>query len=405
MADATSSKNIIFHKNQIVLREGQSNPTAYMVKRGSVTIYRIVNNRRVVLGVIKPGQFFGEASLLTGEPFHANAEADDYTELIPFDAPLLHGLLLKSPVPLQRLLRHLLERVKVLEKAIQDQPTNNRVLGVCQVLHLLHLASEQGQPKKRGNADPVEFSSTDTHRAIRNILLISQLELELILERLAKLGLIAISDVKQSRYEKNIFGELQKTGEQVRDRMISLCNPQTFLSTARNLAVSDPDPNSPFTKELEYIDIHAFAQLVDASPEMLYRKIGNQEVPEELFFLCKTQAQAWAREMGENFFKKIKRKRLKLEELETVDDIVMVDDTTLQEAFPLLGFHKLGILYSAAQPETRDKILANLSRKMAKVIHDEGRDKKFSDTEVADVEHELMELIKQRKGQGPGKGA
>jgi hypothetical protein len=42
---------------------------------------------------------------------------------------------------------------------------------------------------------------------------------------------------------------------------------------------------------------------------------------------------------------------------------------------------------------------------MAKVIHDEGRDKKFSDTEVADVEHELMELIKQRKGQGPGKGA
>lgn len=403
MADAASSKNVVFHKNQIILREGQANQFAYMVKRGSVTLFRIVNNRRVILGGIKPGQFFGEGSLLAGAPFHANAEADDYTELIPFDAPLLHSLLVKCPNPVQRLVRHLMERVKTVELAITDQPTNNRVLGVCQILLLMHLAIEAQTPKKRGQPAPVELSNVDVHRTARNILLMSQLELELILERLAKLGFITMSDVKQSRFEKNIFGEYQKTGEQIRDRMISIVNPQGFLAAARNLATSDPDPNSPFTKELEYIDIHAFAEIVKATPEMVYRKIGNQEVPEELFFLCKTQALAWAGEMGENFFRKIKRKRLKLEELETVDDITMVDDSTLQEAFQQLGFHKLSILYSAAQPEAREKIMTNLSRKMAKVIHDEGA-RQVSDTEVADIEHELMGLVKNLKGQGKGHG-
>ena len=74
--------------------------------------------------------------------------------------------------------------------------------------------------------------------------------------------------------------------------------------------------------------------------------------------------------------------------------MVHVDNATLKQAFQELGFHKLSILFSAADGEARGKILANLSRKIAAVVSEEARTVTVEDTALADLEAELFNVVR-----------
>lgn len=397
--DAATESGYVFQKNQVIFREGQPSQVAYMVKRGAVSLYRVVNNRRVVLQRALPGQFFGELTLLAGEPAHANAEAEELTEVIPFDAETLTGLMLRSPTPVQRLLKHLLSRLRGLETAVAEQPSNNQVLSVCQILELLYRC--QAQQNSRSRELPT-LNSAEVSKVVRSILLIQQLELDQILDGLAKLNLIRLGEIKQAKYEKNVFGEAKRSGEQLLGRTISIVDPANFMNVARNISSpageGDTALRTPFTKELAYFDLDAFAEAVQAEPATIYKKMAMGEIPAELFFFERGAALAYAKEKGDAFFSRVKRRRLNLDELETVDDIVHLDDATLQNVFPELGFPKMLVLYAAAGEEARTKIVANLSRKMAGVIQLESRGMAPAETEVAEVEAEFYSQVRQAKG-------
>ncbi|MDY7001866.1 MAG: cyclic nucleotide-binding domain-containing protein, partial [Thermodesulfobacteriota bacterium] len=73
----SGTKYRTFHKGQSIFREGRKGSVAYMLKKGKVTLYRTLNNKKVVLGRIEPGQMFGEEGLLTGEGRIASAEAEE----------------------------------------------------------------------------------------------------------------------------------------------------------------------------------------------------------------------------------------------------------------------------------------------------------------------------------------
>jgi hypothetical protein len=134
---------------------------------------------------------------------------------------------------------------------------------------------------------------------------------------------------------------------------------------------------------------------------MIYRKIGFREIPENLFFFHKPSALAYIERMGKDFFQRAKRPRLKVEDLETVDDIAAVDNATLQEVFSSLGFHKLAVLAAMAGEEAQEKIYKNLSKKIAKVVHDEAQNLgDMDEDEAAGVEQELVDRIKSLKGLG-----
>jgi flagellar motor switch protein FliG len=115
----------------------------------------------------------------------------------------------------------------------------------------------------------------------------------------------------------------------------------------------------------------------------------------------KPTVQAWVGEVGTDFFKRVKRKRVKVEDLEVVDDIVYVDNATLQDAFSDLGFHKVAILASMAGDEARERIFGNLSKKMAGIVRDQSQNiENLDEMEAADAEDELISTIKRIKGLG-----
>lgn len=387
---AETGKAKEFHKGQVIFKDGQKVPCAYMVKRGTVLVYRVVNNRRVILERFSPGQIFGAVSLLSEAPFHATAEAGDFTALLPIEKPLFTSLLLKSPNPIQRILRHTLERLQQLEATATEQVSANIFLSICQLLELTWRAGGQ-EPLSHG-----EFS-----RSAKSILAVSQLEIDTVVEKLAKLSVVRLEQVKTPTFGADPFGKTTKKGEKVQQTLISIINPATFPSVTKNLSEDVGERSGPFTEGLEWIDLPDFAQEVGVAPEAIYKKIGAGEIPESLFFFPRSAALAFAKAKGEEFFKKTKRKRLNIAELTHVSDLVHVDNPTLQTVFGELGFRKLAVLLAAAQAEGDEdaakKLLANCSKKIGEVVSEEAQEMAPDEAEIGEAEDALYALVRREK--------
>ena len=72
MGKTESGQYKIVEKGQLILKEGQVNTRAYMVKKGTVLLSKDINNRQVEVARVLPGQIFGVLPLLSGDPFFRN---------------------------------------------------------------------------------------------------------------------------------------------------------------------------------------------------------------------------------------------------------------------------------------------------------------------------------------------
>lgn len=386
-------KNKTFHKGQVIYKEGQSSNEAYIIKQGAVALYRISGNKRINLGILRPGQIFGEMGVITEERRTASAEALEYTETIVLDQGLLHTLLLKSPRPVQIITTYLVERVRALNSRVAERPCANTFASVCNVILLAWKAAAKNTPK----SEATQLSTADLSKTIKDILLITQVEIDEILEKLAKVHVVEFSEVKGSYYRKDpLLGTMKKSSDYVKERLLSIPDAERFASVVKNLARDNQDS---CTTELEFVDLHDFAAHTGSQPDTILKKISYGEIPENLFFFHKASAWAFAEAKGPEFFSRARKPRLKVEDLQSVDDIVAVDNATLEEALSRLGFYKVSVLAAVAGDEARAKIFHNLSKKIASVVKEEIAGRAGTDPgEAADVEDELLGLIKSLKG-------
>jgi len=384
-----------FRRGQVLFKEGQQISVAFMVKKGLVTVFRVVNNRRVVLTTVGPGQFVGELGLITGEPFHATAEAAEYTECIAFDRPLLQSLIIKSPNPLQRIMKSLVDRVCVLERTVHEQSTGDAFISLCQLLELA-CEAEEGRAHVRRAKQHIKHSIgyVDFCRQVKNILLISQAEIDLVLDKLDKVNLINIRDVKGATYKKDLLGEVYKSAEYLRDRILVITDRKSFMSAARNLRrETQPERTPPYTDGLEHLDLVDFVHAAGTTRDEVLRRVGAGELPDSLLYLPRALAEAWAAADAEGL-ERLTRANGELR-LETVNDIVLVRGGVLREAFTRIGFRSLAILHAAANDAARQKIEDNLSEKMAKVVKDEATSIQVDVTHLSNIEHELFTAIRE----------
>ena len=79
--DADDSPVRTFPKGATIFREGQVSDVAYLIKKGRVSIYRVLNNKRVRLGERGPGEMVGEMGVFTADPRGSTAEANVVLEL------------------------------------------------------------------------------------------------------------------------------------------------------------------------------------------------------------------------------------------------------------------------------------------------------------------------------------
>lgn len=91
-----------YHDGQIVCKQGAHGDEMYVVRSGKVRIFATDAGHETTLAVLGPHEFFGEMSLLTGDPRAASAAAQGDVEITVIDQvtfnrlvgdPLVHDML------------------------------------------------------------------------------------------------------------------------------------------------------------------------------------------------------------------------------------------------------------------------------------------------------------------------
>lgn len=79
---AESSTRRVFAPGEAIVRKGQDGGSMYVIVKGSVSVQLPGTNGPATINKLTTNDFFGEMSLLTGEPRSANVVADDETEVL-----------------------------------------------------------------------------------------------------------------------------------------------------------------------------------------------------------------------------------------------------------------------------------------------------------------------------------
>jgi small-conductance mechanosensitive channel/CRP-like cAMP-binding protein len=98
---AMQTRSHLFGDGEVIVRQGDPGQTMYIVAAGKVAV--VLEPKRQVVATIEPGGYFGEMSLLTGDPRSATVLAHGDTSVLEIDAELFRKLGVDSPQSIERI--------------------------------------------------------------------------------------------------------------------------------------------------------------------------------------------------------------------------------------------------------------------------------------------------------------
>ena len=118
---AQQVREVIFGRGEVVLRQGDPGQSLYVIDLGEVVISVARDNAPPVeVNRLGPSAFFGEMSLLTGEPRSATVTTAVQSRMLMIDKPAFEAVMRQSPHLAEAISRVLVERQTGLARSIQD---------------------------------------------------------------------------------------------------------------------------------------------------------------------------------------------------------------------------------------------------------------------------------------------
>jgi CRP-like cAMP-binding protein len=118
----------------------------YVVHEGSVRIVRSPNQRTIA--VLRPGDVFGELSMLNGRPRSADAVAEEEGSCIAITQEQLEEMIIQRPEIARRLLSTLASRLQsaseLVDVLMQKDPRAKVVMGLTQQAHAYGVVRDDG---------------------------------------------------------------------------------------------------------------------------------------------------------------------------------------------------------------------------------------------------------------------
>ncbi len=389
MIPRTSPSIRSFHKGKIIFSEGQESKVAYMIKTGTVDIFRKVDDKKTVLATLRRGDIFGEMALLTDQKRTAYAEASSFCELVVLTEELMNKLLDASPGTVKKIVELLAKRVVATDGKSSGSEQSDSFISLATMLDLAY--KEYAYTPKNMQAKIENYkmglSVKSFEETVKGLTMFSTLEIDSFLDNVYKLRLIDLRTPKKG--DKSAFVE----------RYIFINNIEGFMPSLRGLYKQMKEIGASVESRMSFMRFSDLAQKTGATPELIYKKVIKEEMPETLLFFNREKALEWSKDKDENFFKKFKRPKKALEDLENADDLIYVDNNTLAEALKGLDFYKISVLFSAGDNQNKEKIKRNIGRKMANILLSEPpRDRSMSDPEVLECCDELFDAVRKLKG-------
>ena len=100
----------------ILIKEGEKAEFVYILKVGQLQAYSYVNEKKVIIGNVEPGEFVGEMAYINNEPRSAFIEAITDAQLIEVPIELVDKILYKRPAWSKALMQTLSKRLKNANK-------------------------------------------------------------------------------------------------------------------------------------------------------------------------------------------------------------------------------------------------------------------------------------------------
>lgn len=114
-----------YNKDTMVFTESQPGQELYIIQKGSVKITKIVNDNEVLLALLKPGDIFGEMSILEDKPRSASAIAYEDSVLLAVNKANFKRMVATQPQIITRLTQLLSERIWFIYKQLANTQLGN----------------------------------------------------------------------------------------------------------------------------------------------------------------------------------------------------------------------------------------------------------------------------------------
>ncbi len=139
-----------FDKDAVIIQEGELGRTFYIIKKGFVKILLTEEGTREArVATLKPGDCFGEMSLLTGEPSSATVKAATYTELFTLKKIEFEKMLEEIPALNRYFHKLLAQRLRVTNIKAGEEVSKGfsgklSAMGLGELVQTIHAAQKTG---------------------------------------------------------------------------------------------------------------------------------------------------------------------------------------------------------------------------------------------------------------------
>lgn len=154
----------VFPKDRVVIMAEEEGDTLFVISGGQVKVSIVSEDgREVILSILSQGNFFGEMSLLDGNPRSANVTTMSESELLMIRRADFLRLIHRIPDIAVKLLSVLASRLRKTDRKIEGLALSDVTGRITQTL--LQLAEEQGAP----GPDGILIRNRPTHQELANM--------------------------------------------------------------------------------------------------------------------------------------------------------------------------------------------------------------------------------------------
>lgn len=138
-----------YARDEVILLQGDTDSDLFIIERGSVrVVLTSADGREVVLALLGPGEFFGELSLLDGQPGHADVIAQDDCSLLRLSRERFRTFLATHPNVAEKLLAVLGRRLRETDALVYDTTFRDVPSRLARVI--FKLAANHGRREEDG---------------------------------------------------------------------------------------------------------------------------------------------------------------------------------------------------------------------------------------------------------------
>ena len=138
--DSGRMEDLQVSKGSVIFRQGDAGDQMFLIGSGRVRLFLESEGEQKEVGLLGPGDFFGELSLLRDAPRSATAEAVEDTTLLPISRDVFGMLVQDDLNTVLRMMRNLGERLARTNVPIQTLLIRLRRvrIGLCALKRALH---------------------------------------------------------------------------------------------------------------------------------------------------------------------------------------------------------------------------------------------------------------------------